>query len=85
MGRDAAGEIMRGLTGAGMKRDTPVLIACDISRPEERRLATRLDLLELATRAFSVESPTLILVGAAVTPAARAHPASGIVATARSE
>lgn len=83
MGRDAAGEIMRGLTGAGMQGDTPVLIACDISRREERRLATRLDLLELATRAFSADSPTLILVGAAIAPAAHVRATSGAVAAAR--
>ena len=85
MGRDAAGEIMRGLTNAGMRGDTPVLIACDISRPGERRLATRLDLLDLATRAFSADSPTLILVGAAVMSAARSHAAAGVAATAQPE
>ncbi|MBL8649327.1 MAG: uroporphyrinogen-III C-methyltransferase [Sphingopyxis sp.] len=66
MGRDAAGEIMRGLMRAGMRSDTPVMIACDVSAPEERRLATRLDLLELATRSFAAHAPTMILIGAAI-------------------
>ena len=80
MGRDAAGEIMRGLMRAGMAVDTPVMVACHVSGPDERRLATRLDLLELATRSFAADAPTLILVGAAmapdaVTPAAPKHAA----------
>jgi len=66
MGRDAAGEIMRSLMRAGMAGDVPVMIACHVSGPEERRLATRLDLLELATRSFAEDAPTLILVGQAV-------------------
>lgn len=66
MGRDAAGEIMRGLIRGGMGGDVPVIIACDVSGPSERRLATRLDLLELATRSFAADAPTLILVGEAV-------------------
>lgn len=66
MGRDAAGEIMRGLMHAGMAGDIPVMIACHVSSPGERRLATRLDLLELATRSFAADAPTLILVGMAV-------------------
>ena len=66
MGRDAADEIMRGLMRAGMAGDVPVMIACNVSAPDERRLATRLDLLELATRSFAADAPTLILVGQAV-------------------
>lgn len=66
MGRAAAGEIMRGLMREGMSGDTPVMIACNVSSSNERRLATRLDLLELATRSFAADAPTLILVGAAI-------------------
>lgn len=69
MGRDAAGEIMRGLMRAGMPGAIPVMIACDVSGPGERRLATRLDLLELATKSFAADAPTLILIGAAVAQA----------------
>ena len=66
MGRDAAEEIMRGLMRAGMPGAMPVLIACDVSGHRERQLATRLDLLELATKSFAADAPTLILIGAAV-------------------
>lgn len=69
MGRAAAGDIMRGLLRAGMAPDTPVMIACEVSGPDERRLATRLHLLELATRSFAADAATLILVGSAVAPA----------------
>lgn len=68
MGRDAAGEIMRGLMRAGMAVDTPVMIACHVSGADERHLTTRLDLLELATRSFAADAPTLILVGTAMAP-----------------
>jgi len=66
MGREAAADIARSLIGAGMKADTPVMIACNISRADEKRLTTRLDLLGLATRALAVDAPTLILIGEAV-------------------
>lgn len=66
MGRAAAGEIARGLIAAGLDRATPVLIACDVSLPHERRLATRLDLLGVAVRAFAEDAPTLILIGDAL-------------------
>lgn len=66
MGRGAAGEIARRLIEAGLDPATPVLIACHVSLPHERRLATRLDLLSVATRAFAEDAPTLILVGEAV-------------------
>src|SRR3546814_17859391 len=57
---------MRGLMRAVMRGDIPVMIACHVSGPDERRLATRLDLLDLATRSFATDAPTLILVGEAV-------------------
>ncbi|HMP46919.1 MAG TPA: uroporphyrinogen-III C-methyltransferase, partial [Sphingopyxis sp.] len=66
MGRGAAEAIAGGLIAAGMAGETPVLIACDIGLPAERRLATRLDLLGLATRALAADAPTLILVGEAM-------------------
>lgn len=69
MGREAAADIARRLIAAGMSGDTPVMIACNVSRPDEQRLTTRLDLLGLATRALTSDAPTLILVGAAVMPA----------------
>ncbi len=66
MGRDAAGEVSRALIHAGLPGATPVVIACNVSLPEERLLRTRLDLLPLATRAFAVDAPTLILIGDAL-------------------
>jgi uroporphyrin-III C-methyltransferase len=72
MGREAAGEIRRGLMQAGMPGQTPVLIACEVSSPGERRLVTRLDLLDLATKSFASGAPTIILVGTAVMLAAGA-------------
>lgn len=66
MGRGAAGEISRRLIAAGVDRATPVLIACNVSLGTEKRLSTRLDLLDIATRAFADDAPTLILIGEAV-------------------
>lgn len=66
MGRGAAGEIAQRLIAAGVDRATPVLIACNVSLGTEKRLSTRLDLLDIATRAFADDAPTLILIGEAV-------------------
>ncbi|QDX27411.1 uroporphyrinogen-III C-methyltransferase [Sphingomonas suaedae] len=66
MGRGAAGEISRRLIAAGLIGATPVLIACNVSLPDEKRLSTRLDLLDIATRSFADDAPTLILIGEAV-------------------
>jgi len=71
MGRDAAPEIGRSLRAAGMPAATPVLIACNVSLPDEKQLTTRLDLLGLATQTLAADAPTLILVGEAVKQAAR--------------
>jgi hypothetical protein len=65
-GRDAAGALARGFIDAGMSPDTPAMIACNVTRVDEQRLTTRLDLLGLATSALTKDAPTLILVGAAV-------------------
>lgn len=73
MGREAAGEIARGLMDAGMPGDMPVLITCNASLPTEQRLTTRLDLLGLATRSLAGTAPTLILVGSAVALAERSR------------
>jgi len=66
MGREAASEVSRELIAAGLPGRTPVLIACNVSLPDEKLLRTRLDLLPLATRSFAADLPTLILVGQAV-------------------
>ena len=81
MGREAAGDIARGLMQAGMPSDMPVLIICNASLSGEQRLATRLDLLGLATRSLAGTAPTVILVGAAVALAERVR-SSAIAAEA---
>ena len=68
MGRAAAAEISSGLIAHGLPRATPVLIACNVSLPDEQMLHTRLDLLPIAVDAIAGSRPALILVGAAVAP-----------------
>lgn len=74
MGREAATEISARLLEAGLPADTPVLIACNVSLENERLLATRLDLMALATAALAQDAPTLILVGEAAAPRQLAAP-----------
>ena len=73
MGRGAAADISRNLIAAGLAAATPVILACDISLPEEARLQTRLDLLPFAVAAIAEDRPTLIIVGEAVAPPATAR------------
>jgi len=68
MGRGAAADISRNLIAAGLAAATPVIVACDISLPEETRLQTRLDLLPFAVAAIAEDRPTLIIIGEAVAP-----------------
>jgi len=66
MGRSAAGEIARRLIAAGRSPDTPVMIAVNVSRPDERILRGRLKALGFLVRAISDDAPTLLLIGEAV-------------------
>lgn len=66
MGRSAAGEISRRLIAAGRSPDTPVMIAVNVSRPDERILRGRLKALGFLVRAVSDDAPTLLLIGEAV-------------------
>jgi len=66
MGRSAAPDIMRGLMAAGRAADTPVMIATNVSLPNESVVRGRLDALGFLVRAISEDAPTLILVGEAV-------------------
>jgi uroporphyrin-III C-methyltransferase len=66
MGRAAAAEISGRMIAHGLPRDTPVLIACNVSLPDEQMLHTRLDLLPVIVDAIAAARPALILVGAAV-------------------
>jgi len=68
MGRSAAGQIARALIAAGRSADTPVMVAVNVSRPDERILRGRLGALGFLVRAISEDAPTLLLIGEAVTP-----------------
>lgn len=70
MGKSAAAEVSRGLVGAGLARDTPVIVVESASLPGERHIATRLDLLPLAAQALG-EGPALLLIGEAMRAPAR--------------
>lgn len=65
MGQAAAPEISRQLMAAGLKADTPALIAANVSLPGEQLIQTRLDLLPLAV-AIGGDAPILLLIGHAV-------------------
>ena len=66
MGRAAAPEIARQLIANGMPSDTPVLVAANVSLPDETLLSTSLRLLSLGVRALAGEGPALLLIGEAV-------------------
>lgn len=65
MGKSSAGAISRHLIDAGLACRTPVLAIESASLPNERIVRTRLDLLEIATRALG-PGPALLLIGDAV-------------------
>lgn len=78
MGKSAAGAIARGLQGTGMAGETPVALVENASLPDERRIVTRLDLLELAARTLG-DGPALLLIGEAM----RAPGRSAVAAAAQ--
>lgn len=63
MGLANAGQLRSGLLGAGARRDLPVVIVENGTRPEERALATTLELLQQALLAKGVKGPAIIFVG----------------------
>lgn len=69
MGRAAAPAIARALIAHGLAGETPVLVAVNVSLPEERLLHTRLDLLALAVQSIADKDPALLLIGEAVAAA----------------
>ena len=84
MGKGAAGEVARGLLGAGLAPDTPVALVENASLPDERLFRTRLDLLAIAARTALGDGPALLLIGEAMAPHPAAHPAlqpEGLAAT----
>lgn len=66
MGRAAAGEIARKLIAAGRAPDTPVMVAVNVSLPDERILRGRLSALAFLVEAISDADPALLLIGEAV-------------------
>jgi len=66
MGRAAAGEIARSLIAAGRDPDTPVMIAVNVSLPDERLIRGRLSALSFLVATISDDDPTLLLIGEAV-------------------
>ena len=70
MGRAAAPAIMRQLIAAGRDPATPVVVAVNVSRPDERLLRGRLDALAFLTRTIGRDDPTLLLVGSALASSA---------------
>jgi uroporphyrin-III C-methyltransferase len=69
MGRAAASEISRGLISAGKPADTPVLIAVNVSLPNERLIRGVLSALAFLVETISDDDPTLLLIGDAVASA----------------
>jgi len=72
MGRAAAPEISRRLIAAGCDPSTPVMVAVNVSLPDERLLRGRLDALAFLVRTVGQDDPTLLLIGDAVAPRASA-------------
>jgi len=66
MGRSAAGEVARNLVAAGLSTETAVLVAVDVSLPSERLVRGRLSALPFLVETISNESPTMLLIGDAV-------------------
>jgi uroporphyrin-III C-methyltransferase len=84
MGKAAAADVSRQLIAAGMAPDTPALVVENASLPNERHLATRLDLLPLAVRTAIGDGPALLLIGRAMDArAAMAACSKDAVAVAR--
>ena len=66
MGRSAAAGISRNLMAHGLSAATPVVVASNVSLPEEAIVRTRLDLLRLAVDRTPGAAPALILIGGAM-------------------
>jgi uroporphyrin-III C-methyltransferase len=66
MGRAAAGDIARELIAAGRAPDTPVMVAVNVSLPNERLIRGRLSALAFLVRTIGERDPALLLIGEAV-------------------
>jgi uroporphyrin-III C-methyltransferase len=68
MGREAAGEVARQLIAAGRSPETPVMVAVNVSLPDERLIRGNLASLGFLVATISDDDPTLLLIGEAVAP-----------------
>ncbi|MET0269688.1 MAG: uroporphyrinogen-III C-methyltransferase, partial [Sphingomonas sp.] len=66
MGRAAAPEVTRNLIAAGRDPETPVMIAVNVSLPQERVIRGRLSALPFLVQTISDDDPTLLLIGEAL-------------------
>jgi uroporphyrin-III C-methyltransferase len=66
MGRAAAADIARELIAAGRAPDTPVMVAVNVSLPNERLIRGRLSALAFLVRTIGERDPALLLIGEAV-------------------
>lgn len=66
MGREAAGDIARALIAAGRAPETPVMVAVNVSLPDERLIRGKLSSLAFLVAAISDGAPTLLLIGEAM-------------------
>lgn len=66
MGRAAAAEISRSLIAAGRDPETPVMVAVNVSLPNERLIRGKLSALAFLVATISDEDPTLLMIGEAV-------------------
>jgi uroporphyrin-III C-methyltransferase len=66
MGRAAAADVARRLIAAGCAPGTPVMVAVNVSLPDERIIRGRLDALAFLVATISEEDPTLLLIGEAL-------------------
>jgi uroporphyrin-III C-methyltransferase len=66
MGRAAAREIAHNLIAAGRKSDTPVIVAVNVSLPNERLIRATLASLPFLVMTIGDDDPTLLLIGEAV-------------------
>lgn len=69
MGRAAAGEVARKLIEAGRAPDTPVMVAVNVSLPNERIIRGSLSALAFLVETISDSDPSLLLIGEAVATA----------------
>jgi uroporphyrin-III C-methyltransferase len=77
MGRAAAGEVARNLIGAGRAPTTPVMIAVNVSRPDERIIRGNLSALAFLVQTIGEDDPALLLIGEAVSGSSRSNSPGG--------